>query len=532
MFQDMQITCLSCSKVMKGVSVSSLPMNPYMKPRDSILTQFPSHTRDVFYSDSDEEETCEGGGVTSLDMKKNWLESEKRNRRTVDSIIENNKQRIQDLKEERKLKNDHLKETIAALESLKLKLEDEVKSNRYLAKVNINQENKNNSLRQQFDNADKLDFKTIKTIHEEASNIKKMLNSEIDFSNAQKLENAISKSTVRIDFDKADPLLVKLKVEHDKILLKLSAQYEEDSDLILLSAFLLKKIFSERIAAHNENFKKLSESEADSPTKKYEVDQTYLVRNGTDEISNNFEIKNITSAPNASEWSSIETSKVNNNPGKVVASSVPSATPMSFSDMAKKQANPGAAVLKKIPFPEKFARSNRPHCFFKIQVDNEAPFRVVFELRPDMAPQMVDNFVKLCEGLPDGRGYKGSKIFRAKPDDHISGGDFENNDGTGGHSAFQEKLVMAEQCPLRDHKWAIRMKGQDRQTDGRCKIGSQFMIWLGDIEYKEYRFTLVFGKVVEGFKHLLEVSRIKGVQKSSESWVLKQSVKIVDSGVI
>ena len=67
---------------------------------------------------------------------------------------------------------------------------------------------------------------------------------------------------------------------------------------------------------------------------------------------------------------------------------------------------------------------------------------------------------------------------------------------------------------------------------GGVKIGSQFFIWLGDIEYKEYRFTLVFGKVVEGFKQLLEVSRIKGVQKSSESWVLKQSVKIVDSGVI
>jgi hypothetical protein len=39
-------------------------------------------------------------------------------------------------------------------------------------------------------------------------------------------------------------------------------------------------------------------------------------------------------------------------------------------------------------------------------VDNEPPFRVVFELRPDMAPKMVENFIKLCKGLPDGRGYK------------------------------------------------------------------------------------------------------------------------------
>ena len=82
-------------------------------------------------------------------------------------------------------------------------------------------------------------------------------------------------------------------------------------------------------------------------------------------------------------------------------------------------------------------------------MDNETPFRVVFELRPDMAPKMADNFIKLCKGLPDGRGYKGSKIFRAKANDHILGGDFENDDGTGGHSAYDEKYFLAEQCPLK-----------------------------------------------------------------------------------
>ena len=53
------------------------------------------------------------------------------------------------------------------------------------------------------------------------------------------------------------------------------------------------------------------------------------------------------------------------------------------------------------------------------------------------------------------------------------------------------------------------MKGLERTMDGRCRIGSQFMIWVGDLEYKEYRFTLVFGKVVEGFEQLQEISRIK-----------------------
>ncbi len=44
---------------------------------------------------------------------------------------------------------------------------------------------------------------------------------------------------------------------------------------------------------------------------------------------------------------------------------------------------------------------------------------------------------------------QGSKIFRAKADDHILGGDFENDDGTGGHSAYDEKYFLAEQCPLK-----------------------------------------------------------------------------------
>ena len=72
---------------------------------------------------------------------------------------------------------------------------------------------------------------------------------------------------------------------------------------------------------------------------------------------------------------------------------------------------------------------------------------------------------------------QGSKLFRAKPLDHVLGGkffqfhminilaspftiyglgnsllsagDFENNDGTGGSSAFADKYLLAEQCPLK-----------------------------------------------------------------------------------
>lgn len=35
------------------------------------------------------------------------------------------------------------------------------------------------------------------------------------------------------------------------------------------------------------------------------------------------------------------------------------------------------------------------------------------------------------------------------------------------------------------------MKGLERTADGRCKVGSQFMIWVGDLEYK-------VGKIEQG----------------------------------
>jgi cyclophilin family peptidyl-prolyl cis-trans isomerase len=130
-----------------------------------------------------------------------------------------------------------------------------------------------------------------------------------------------------------------------------------------------------------------------------------------------------------------------------------------------------------------------------VQVERQAPFLVVLELRPDLAPRLVQNFLLLCAGAgPGGRGYRGSHLFRSQPGASVQGGDFENNDGTGGHSALGTRYIQAERIPLPDCRGAIRMRGTERGQDGQCKVGSQFLIWVGDIEYKTYRHTLVFGR--------------------------------------
>jgi len=197
-----------------------------------------------------------------------------------------------------------------------------------------------------------------------------------------------------------------------------------------------------------------------------------------------------------------------------------------WSDISKINCPVPVKQLEKI-----FSETNRPHCFFDISARGAESFRIVIRVRPDKAPYMSENFIQLCQGK-QGFGYKGSKFFRCKGDDHVVTGDFENNDGSGGRSAFNTRLFLAEQCPLKDHKGAVRMRGMERTIDGRCKVGSQFMIWVGDILYKEYKYTLVFGEVTQGLEQLQDISRIGMMFSAKETWLLKEDVVIVNCGVL
>jgi len=559
MFQDRVITCLSCGQTTSAESVSSLPDNPYLRPEDESFNNprgrnISGNGEEVYYSDSDEDTTShtslppapsnehrmENGsnGAHVQGVRDMVLNTQKANIHKVNTILESNLMKVQTSKVIRGQKEQTLREAIRAAEEFKNKLQEEFNNNQAQSKKLASCETKLMGLKNQVNNTDIMDYKGIKSINEEALQMKKTLKLEVDSARHHSLEQSIRHSTVKINFEKSDEFLSNLKAENDTIYMKLASSLENDPGMIFLTTFMLGNIFSEKIASHNSNYKDMvqrafMDEGINSPQPLDDVSD-YI-----DYIDQHFKsLKIVNKEPRKSPTPINPRGSGTSSPDewKVVTSTretkKETKKPLSFSDMAKKPGNP-QPLIKRVPFPEKtIAQTNRPHCFFKVQVDNDTPFRVVFELRPDMAPKMVENFLKLCKGLPDGRGYKGSKIFRAKMNDHILGGDIENDDGTGGHSAYEEKYFLAEQCPLKDHKGAIRMKGLERTMDGRCRIGSQFMIWVGDLDYKEYRFTLVFGKVVEGFDQLREVSRIKAVQKSPTSWVLRQAVNIVDSGTL
>ena len=58
------------------------------------------------------------------------------------------------------------------------------------------------------------------------------------------------------------------------------------------------------------------------------------------------------------------------------------------------------------------------------------------------------------------------------------------------------------------------------------------MIWVGDIDYKEYKYTLVFGDVVQGLDRLQQISRIGMIYAGNETWLLKGDVVIRNCGVL
>merc|ERR1719318_2177475 len=162
-------------------------------------------------------------------------------------------------------------------QNLKFKLENDVKNNRTQAKILVDLEKKSITLSQQFTEVDDMDYNSIKLIYQKAMKIQNMLKPESDFSDVQTLEKAISQSTVKINFDKADQFLAKLKAENDQIFMKLTTNLENDSELIFLSTFVLKSLFTDKIATHNKSFKNLAEIEFDeSPSGQFEDLSKYL----------------------------------------------------------------------------------------------------------------------------------------------------------------------------------------------------------------------------------------------------------------
>ncbi|MET9035858.1 peptidylprolyl isomerase [Streptomyces mirabilis] len=158
--------------------------------------------------------------------------------------------------------------------------------------------------------------------------------------------------------------------------------------------------------------------------------------------------------------------------------------------------------------------------FFEVSADGEPLGRIEFKLYDDVVPETARNFRELATGQ-NGFGYKGSPFHRVIPDFMLQGGDFTNEDGTGGKSIYGAKFPD-ENFKLKHTKpGLLSMANAGRNTNG-----SQFFITTIVTDWLDGKHV-VFGEVVEG------MDVVKAVEKlGSRSGSTSKKIVISDSGTV
>jgi peptidyl-prolyl cis-trans isomerase B (cyclophilin B) len=146
--------------------------------------------------------------------------------------------------------------------------------------------------------------------------------------------------------------------------------------------------------------------------------------------------------------------------------------------------------------PESAAPSGTPHA-----VINTDKGTIVIELREDLAPKTVENFIKLAsQGF-----YHGTTFHRVLPDQLIQGGDPNSrdtnpyNDGQGNSGRF----LPAEFSPEKFVRGTVAMARQEADPNS---ASCQFFICLKRTAAWDGQYT-VFGKVIEGIDVVDKISK-------------------------
>jgi len=164
-------------------------------------------------------------------------------------------------------------------------------------------------------------------------------------------------------------------------------------------------------------------------------------------------------------------------------------------------------------------RSN-PKAFFDITIGGEPAGRVVMQIRKDIVPKTAENFLKLCLGT-EGFGYKGCPFHRVIPGFMCQGGDFTNQNGTGGKSIYGEKFEDENFKLKHTAAGVLSMANAGKDTNG-----SQFFLCTAKTAWLDGKHV-VFGKVVDGMDVVKAVEAV-----GSQGGETSKPVVIADCGVI
>uniref|UniRef100_A0A2K6N9Y4 Peptidyl-prolyl cis-trans isomerase D n=1 Tax=Rhinopithecus roxellana TaxID=61622 RepID=A0A2K6N9Y4_RHIRO len=164
------------------------------------------------------------------------------------------------------------------------------------------------------------------------------------------------------------------------------------------------------------------------------------------------------------------------------------------------------------PQVKPFNPSN-PRVFFDVDIGGERVGRIVLELFADIVPKTAENFRALCtgeKGIGPTTGkplhFKGCLFHRIIKKFMIQGGDFSNQNGTGGESIYGEKFEDENFHYKHDREGLLNMANAGRNTNG-----SQFFITTVPTPHLDGKHV-VFGQVIKGIgvTRILENVEVKG----------------------